>query len=165
MMAMRCALVATLLATGCLIEPGGGGGGDPPPSDSGWGSGWGGSGGTTGYGCRLDSECESTQVCARDGNCTAATGVRIVHVMWTLKGQPASDTSCRYAPKLSISFSDSNEGGMFGFAPVPCDAGKFTVDKMPYRYTTVHLARDGDYDGGARGTFDTSGNVTLDLNY
>jgi hypothetical protein len=160
---MRCALVLCVSA-GCLIQPGGDSGGDYPPPDDGWGSGWGGGGGSTSYGCHLDSECESTQVCARDGNCTAATSVRIVHVMWTLKGQPASDTSCRYAPKLSISFSDVN-GGLFGFAPVPCNAGKFTVDKMPSRYTWVDLARDSDYEGGGRGMFDASGNVTLDLNY
>ena len=164
MMAMRCALVGLCVWAGCLIQPDTGDDYPPPDDGGGWGSGWGGDGGSMTYGCRLDSECESTEVCARDGNCTAATAVHVVHVMWTLKGQPASDTSCRYAPKLSITFSDVNEG-MFGFAPVPCDAGKFTVDKMPYRYTYVDLVRDGDYDGGARGSFDAMGNVTLNLNY
>jgi hypothetical protein len=48
---------------------------------------------------------------------------------------------------------------------VPCKLGRFTVDKLPTRYTTVTLARAGDYYGGASATFDSSGNALLDLQY
>jgi len=160
---MRSALVGLLL-TGCLIRPDTG---DdyPPPDNTGWGSGSGGSGGNSSYGCQADTECGTGGVCARDGTCTTSTSVRIVHVMWTLKGQPASTTTCRYAPDLAITFLDEPSDTMFGFAPVPCSAGKFTVDKLPTHYGAVDLTRAGEYSGGAHGTFDANGNVTLDLPY
>jgi hypothetical protein len=161
---MRFAVAAVLLA-GCIIEPpdsgndypsGGGGGG--------WGSGWGGSGGSSGYGCQSDAACGSGNVCARNGECTLATNVRIVHATWTMHDQTASESTCTNAKYLDITFSTSG-GEMFGFAPVPCNAGKYTVDKLPTRYTMVTLARSGDYYGGATGTFDAEGNAALDLRY
>jgi hypothetical protein len=156
-------VAALCLAGGCIIEPP-----DsdyPPPSNDGdgWGSGWGGNDGSSGYGCRSDTECSSGYVCARNGNCSWAADVRVVHVLWTVNGQPASDAACTSAPKLDITFSASNL--MFGFSPVPCDAGKFTVDKIPNYYTNVSLARAGDDYGGDAAAFDTSGNATLDLPY
>src|SRR5687767_11447292 len=125
---MRFAFGALLLA-GCFIQPDTGSDDYPPPPSGGWGSGWGGSDGTSGYGCQLDSQCPGASVCARDGSCMSASSVRIVHVMWTLKGQDANATSCSAAPKLDITFTDSYSA-TFGFSPVPCDAGKFTVDKL-----------------------------------
>lgn len=161
---MRFALAALLL-TGCIIEPPDGGGDYPPPgSGDGWGSGWGGSGGTGGYGCQSDAACGTGNVCARNGECTTASNVRIVHAEWTLRDQVASDTSCTGARSLEITFSTSG-GEMFGFAPVPCNAGKFTVDKLPTRYTMVTLSRAGDYYGGATAAFDADGNAALDLPY
>lgn len=163
---MRIAVTAVMLA-GCIINPNDGGDDyyDPPPqSDSGWGSGWGGSGGTTGYGCHADSECPSSYVCARDGNCLSASSVRIIHVNWTVKGQVASDATCIGAPKLDMTFADIYVE-QFGFTPVPCNAGRFTVDKMPTRYISAQLSRAGDYSGGAYGSFDATGNVMLDLPY
>ncbi|HEY5951100.1 MAG TPA: hypothetical protein VIV40_36665 [Kofleriaceae bacterium] len=162
---MRFALAALLL-TGCVIAPpdsgddypsGGSGGG-------GWGSGSGGSGGTGGYGCQSDAACGTGYVCARNGECTTSSSVRIVHTLWTVHDQVASDATCSAAPALDITFSTSG-GEQFGFAPVPCDAGKYTIDKMPTRYTMVNLARSGDYAGGANGVFDANGNASLDLPY
>lgn len=162
---MRLALLA-LCCSACLIEsPSGDDDGYyPPPDNGGWGSGYGGGGGTGGYGCQIDTDCGSGNVCARDGACMASTAVRIVHVNWTVNDAAASATSCTYAPDLAITFSDST-GYQFGFAPVPCKAGRYTVDKMPSHYTRVQLARSGDYNGGATGQFDATGNVTLDLPY
>jgi hypothetical protein len=166
---MRHALVALplLVAAGCLIEspnPGDDTYYPPPPDNTGWGSGSGGSGGDLGYGCHQDTDCYSGEVCARDGECLAPTAVRIIHVNWTVKDQPASDATCVHAPKLSITFGDSI-GDAFGFAPVPCNAGRYTIDKLPTRFTKVELDRQYEYDGGASGTFDAMGNVSLDLPY
>src|SRR5262245_60329311 len=111
---MRIGLAALLL-TGCIIEPPDSGGDYPPPSNGGgWGSGWGGSGGSNDYGCHDDSACPTNYVCARTGECLAANQVRIVHTLWTVRGQPASDTTCVNAPKLDITFGDS--GYTFGFS-------------------------------------------------
>lgn len=163
---MRLALAALLL-TGCIIEapdsdyppPSSGGG-----SGSGWGSGWGGGGGSTDYGCHADTECPTTNVCARNGECLPATDVRLVSTTWTLQGEPASDVSCEAAPKLSITFMTSG-GEVFGYSPVPCDAGKFTVDKLPTRFTSVALVRNSEGPGGVSGSFDGEGTATVDLPY
>lgn len=163
---MRFALLALCLSA-CLIDsPSDDGGYYPPPNGGGggWGTGPGGGGGETGYGCHSDTECGSGNVCARDGNCTSASAVRIIHVNWTVNDAVASDTSCTHAPDLAITFSDA-QGYQFGFAPVPCDAGRYTIDKMPTHYTKVQLSRSGEYSGGATGQFDSTGNVTLDLPY
>jgi hypothetical protein len=159
---MKVALAALLLA-GCIIEPPDSGG--DYPSGGGWGSGVGGTGGTGGYGCHADSECGSGNVCARNGQCASASAVRIVHTTWTLKDQPASDTSCATAPKLDITFAVGDGLDMFGFSPVPCDAGKYTIDKLPLRYTTVTLSRANDDYGGATAVFDAQGNATINLPY
>ena len=159
---MRIALAALLL-TGCIIEPPN----DPGPvggSDPGWGSGWGGSGGTGGYGCQSDGACGSGYVCARNGECTTAANVRIVHATWTMHDQIPTDATCSSAPKLDITFQTSG-GEDFGFSPVPCNAGKYTIDKLPTRYTSVTLARAGDYYGGASAAFDATGNAALNLPY
>ena len=165
---MRHALVALAFLGlgglgGCIIQAPDGTD-DYPSGGGGWGSGWGGGGGTSGYGCHADTECGGGLVCARNGECLAASSVRIVRTTWTIGDQMASDASCTNAPKLSITFSDSY-GDLFGFSPVPCDAGKFTVDKLPARFTNVQLTRDGDDYGGAATSFDTEGNALLDLPY
>lgn len=161
---MRFALLALCLSA-CLIEsPSGDDDYYPPSSGGGWGSGYGGSGGDNGYGCRKDTECSGGLVCARNGVCTSASSVRVVHVNWTVNDQVASDASCVRAPNLAITFSDA-QGYDFGFAPVPCKAGRFTVDKMPLVYTRVELSRAGEYSGGASGQFDSAGDANLNLPY
>jgi hypothetical protein len=160
---MRIAVTVLCLASlpGCIQESsddywsGGGGGG--------WGSGWGGGGGSAGFGCQSDDACGSL-TCTRTGECLPAAQVRAVVTDWTVQGEPASETSCARAPRLSITFS-SGAGEQFGYTPVPCKAGKFTVDKLPLRFTSVQLAREGDRSGGAYGTFDSDGRALLDLRY
>ena len=97
-------------------------------------------------------------------SCTTSTTVRVVHVNWTVNDATATVASCTHAPDLAITFADA-QGYQFGFAPVPCKAGRYTIDKMPSHYTRVTLSRSGDYNGGANGQFDTTGNVSLDLPY
>jgi hypothetical protein len=89
----------------------------------------------------MDSEC-SPQICARDRGCYPATSVHFGHVAWTIHGMPASSTSCGSTPNLHLSFRSSN-GEAFGFAPVPCRNGGFSVDKLPTQYSMVELGVDG----------------------
>lgn len=162
-MPMRLALAALFLGA-CIIEPPPDSGGSSG-SSTGWGSGYGGGGGTSGYGCESDSACGTGYVCARDGECLSAASVHIIHVDWTIKGQPASDATCINAPKLDVTFQASTTYDQFGFSPVPCNAGRYTIDKMPTRFTNVTLARAGDGYGGDSGVFDADGNAQLDLPY
>ena len=152
-------LVLALLG-GCFTQSGDDGGYQP-----GWGQGVGGEGGPASFGCEQDSDCGSSNVCARDGECLPQSEVRTIHVTWTLSGVAASTASCTNAASLDITFYDNRQQDAFGFAPVPCDEGKFTVDKLPTSYGSVGLERDGDYNGGAMGTFDGSGDASLDLPY
>ena len=159
---MRLALALPLLLAACIQQTTS----DPAPGpgpDPGWGTGEGGTGGNEGFGCHADADCGSTHVCARDGECLSPSIVRTIHVTWTVNGQPASADTCASSPHLDLTFIDVS-GDEFGFSPVPCTEGKFTVDKMPTNYETVGLARTGDYDqSGASGFFDSDGIATLDF--
>lgn len=138
---------------------------DPPPSGSsgGWGTGPGGTGGDTSYGCHKDDECGG-DVCARDGECMPADDVVTVHVTWTVNGQAASTDSCASTPNLDLTFFGS-QGDEFGFAPVPCVEGKFTVDKLPIWYGSVQLSRSGDYGTGGGTSEFIDGTAAIDLEY
>ena len=169
--ALASCLVASIFASalaGCLIQ-------DPHDdgtyygsgSSSGGGSlgsGWGGGSGAYDYGCHSDAECGSGLVCARTYECLTASQVRVVHTLWTVGGDPASEATCTSAPDLSITFTNG-ASEQWGYTPVPCRAGKHTVDKFPIRFTTVQLSRAYDYSGGDFGTFDAQGNAQLDLPY
>jgi hypothetical protein len=128
------------------------GGGQPPPP-------------TGTYGCQSDSECGTGQVCARTFACMSPTDVQTIHVVWTLEGAAASQTSCSTAANLEIDFS-GNYADPWGYAPVPCVEGKFSIDKMPKVYTYVNLGRENDVTTGTGGRFDaTTLTATLDLPY
>lgn len=150
----------------------GGYGGDPGDPGGGYGDpgdGGGGGGGYDGY-CMADSDCNvdggSAYVCARDEECLLPSQVWTVHVTWTVAEQPASATTCTSAPDLQLMFGETGYNDyVWGFAPVPCAEGEFTIDKMPTYFQTIALLRDTDGSGGATGTFDGSGDVTLDLPY
>jgi hypothetical protein len=134
--------------------------------DSGWGSGWGGDDGLPPtLGCTSDAACGSGLTCTRTGECLASSMVRAVYTLWTVDGMTASDATCSAAPKLAITFSSNTSGEQWGYTPVPCNAGKFTVDKFPMRFTSVQLAREGDYTGGVYRMFDAQGTASLDLPY
>lgn len=158
---MRLALGIALLLAGCIQQTYS----DPPPTggNGGWGTGPGGTGGSTSFGCHADTECGG-DVCARNGECLPASDVRTVHVMWTVNSAPAGTTTCTNSPDLDLTFFTSSD--QFGFSPVPCVEGKFTVDKLPSWYGSVELSRTGDYgSGGASGVFASDGTATLDIVY
>jgi hypothetical protein len=128
---------------------GGGGGGGPPPT----------------YGCSADSQCGTGEACARDGECLPSNELRAVHVTWTVQGAQADQTSCSNSESLELDFTGGNEGP-WGYAPVPCMEGKFSIDKLPTWYTYVQLGRDGDITSGSGGKIDPDlGTVVLDLPY
>ncbi len=112
--------------------------------------------------CTADSQC-GNQVCARTGECLAASQVRVVHVTWTVSGKPANNATCANSPELEVEFYDAADRA-HGYAPVPCTAGTYTIDKLPTRFYRVRMALI-DTDGGGRGNIDPSGNATLDLPY
>ena len=91
--------------------------------------------------CKTDSQCGGG-VCARSGECLAASEVRSVVVKWTVKGEPASTATCTH-PDLYVQFDGSDYGDTLGFAPVPCREGTFSVDKLPKRYLQVELGIEG----------------------
>src|SRR5262249_47345502 len=112
-------------------------------------------------GCEKDSDCGG-DVCARDGECLAPSEVMSIHISWTVNGQAPSDAACANGPDWFVDFSDGFSGGGFGFAPVPCKAGVFSVDKLPNRYVDVDLGVDGAQTLGS-GTFDAEGRVSFDV--
>lgn len=112
--------------------------------------------------CRTDGDCGASLLCARDLTCESASDLIVAHVNWTVSGKVANPTSCVHAPDLDITFATTNDYH-FGFSPVPCDQGRFTVDKLPRWYTRVGLGPLGDRDTNA--VFDATGNAMLDLPY
>ena len=92
-----------------------------------------------GEACEADGDCSRGELCTRTGSCQPASQVFAVHVNWTVKGLPASVGACAPSPDLQINFGVDADNAVFGFAPVPCVQGKFTVDKLPTNYTTVRL--------------------------
>jgi hypothetical protein len=135
----------------------------PPSGGGGWGSGYGGGGGPQGFGCEQDSDCGGAgSVCARDGECVSPSQLTTIHITWTVQGAAASASTCASVPDLDLTFFDSGQAE-FGFSPVPCAEGKFTIDKLPSWFTAAELDRAGNDQGGPSGSFDSSGDLALDL--
>lgn len=155
---LRTLAIALLLAgTGCVQD-------DTTPSypidpgDPGQGS-----GGGIDYGCMADADCPTGNVCARTFECLPSDEVRVVHIAWTLEGQPANQTSCSSSPDLEVDF-DFGGGAWWGWAPVPCAEGVFTIDKMPTVDNEVSISLAEDQSTQTPGLIDaTTGKVTVDL--
>jgi len=112
--------------------------------------------------CDEDVDCDAPLVCARgDHLCVSESEVRFTRTEWTINGAPASIATC-VGVTLYIQFQSDLFEDDFGFAPVPCETGVFTVDKLPVRYRAVELGVDG---GGPRdrASFDADGVALLDL--
>ena len=63
--------------------------------------------------------------------------------------------------ELFIEFRASRDD-RFGFQPVPCATGQFTVDKLPSRYTSVELGAI-DRPVARTADLDDAGQAALDL--
>jgi hypothetical protein len=135
---MRAAIVfAVALVAGC-----GGGGGDDAQ-------------------CGSDSDCGAGNVCARDEACWPSGDVHTVKVVWTVNGQPASATTCSQFPDLFVDFESQTT--VFGFAPVPCMAGEFPIDKLPTTYIEVEVGDNLGMYFDQFADFDATGTATFDL--
>lgn len=111
--------------------------------------------------CRDDGDCGGGAVCARNSECLPTSEVRVVRVTWTIRGMAANDTTCAQSPDLYLLFAGTAFNDTFGYAPVPCKAGVFTVDKLPRRFVSVEI---GEENGFAEAmSFDANGNVAFDL--
>lgn len=110
--------------------------------------------------CMVDGECLSSEVCARDGSCATPSNVRDVKAVWTLRGMPATDTTCAGHPQLYINFN-GGPGEEIGFSPVPCNLGQFVITKLPKSYTRVELGAYGGYSGEV--VVDSSNMARIDL--
>ncbi len=91
--------------------------------------------------CMTDSQCGG-ETCARDGECLPASEIQAVKVTWTIRGQAASATTCASSPSFLLEFDGPSYGDSFGYAPVPCMEGQFTMDKLPTRYDQVDIGID-----------------------
>ncbi len=92
-------------------------------------------------GCKLDSDCGG-ETCARDGECLPASQIRMVKVTWTIGGQMANATTCGMYPataNMELIFSTGDFGTYFGYEPVPCMEGQFTIDKIPTSFLYVEM--------------------------
>ena len=121
-----------------------------------------GGGDTIGGECFANEECNTGQLCARDGLCWLAEDVHAARVMWTVNGGRPDATTCAPHPDLYIEFRGPTVEEL-GFSPVPCATGQFPVDKLPRGYTRVELGVDrGPWVTGA---FSEAGFVTVDLTF
>ena len=145
------ALLALALAGGCQAPDDYG----YPPYDPGSGP-PGGNGG-----CSQDSDCGTNLICARDFSCIAATDAYTAHITWTIAGQPATQAACAMRGDLDLDFYTSDDY-WFGFSPIACDQGKFSIDKLPKAYVEVTLGPQGQ--GGTVARIDqVTGTAVLDL--
>ena len=120
--------------------------------------------GANGNACQADTDCDSG-ICARTQVCVATDHVQAVRATWTVAGAPPTAASCTSLDPLTIEFFGSTSGSSrddVAFAPVPCAAGLFSIDKLPDDIDTVSL---GPSDSRFKTTalIDASGNAKLDL--
>jgi hypothetical protein len=124
-------------------------------------AGCGGGSGDDGSSCSSDSDCGGGNVCARDGSCWPSSEVHSIKVVWTINGQPASATTCSSFPDLFVNFESQTTD--FGFAPVPCVAGEFPIDKLPTAYVQVEVGDNSGMYFDQFADFDASGTASFDL--
>lgn len=113
--------------------------------------------------CRDNGEgaCGGDLVCARNAECLPTDEVRVVRVTWTIRGQPASEATCAASPTFYLLFYGADPGDTFGFSPVPCELGLFTIDRMPLRFVGAEIGEDNGFSMSR--SFDAQGRVAFDL--
>jgi hypothetical protein len=115
--------------------------------------------------CRYDTGCHPGEVCARNDACLPGNLVRFAHVSWTVSGMAAGAASCTAARDLRIQLNNADVIGGLAYAPVPCEAGKFSIDKLPLDYTFVWLGRESGLNPIAATIDPVTGEAALDLPY
>jgi hypothetical protein len=111
--------------------------------------------------CMEDTDCGGGAVCARNAECLPASEIRAVRVTWTIRGMDANATTCAPTPNFYLLFASTQVNDTFGYEPVPCAAGLFTVDKLPLRFISVEIGIEDWFQESK--AFDAQGNVAFDL--
>jgi hypothetical protein len=110
-----------------------------------------------------DTSCSRGQVCTRSGDCLPPSQVREIHVNWLVSGQMPDEAACSPNPNLRIDVSTKDERDRVNYSPVPCIAGRYTIDKLPTTFDQVWLGPVRGSSGAATGQLDAGGELTLDL--
>ena len=98
-----------------------------------------------GAGCRGDTcsdtggTCSGGETCTRDGECLSPSDVRMVKVVWTIAGTAPTATACASLGDFALYFEDPYVGDSFGYEPVPCMEGQFTIDRIPSRFIDAQI--------------------------
>lgn len=95
--------------------------------------------------CEVDPDCGDGTVCTRSGECALPADVRSVDVRWTVRGAPASPSTCASNSDLYIDFIGDTLGDLASFDPVACATGQFFVDKLDRRFGRVEIGVDGHW--------------------
>ena len=111
--------------------------------------------------CHADNDCGGGNVCTRNSECLPPSEVRAARVTWTIRGMPANDMLCAPTPNFYVMFAGTQLNDEFGFSPVPCKAGLFSIDKLPRRFVSVEIGVDGRF--AEVKALDAQGNVAFDL--
>jgi hypothetical protein len=111
--------------------------------------------------CKVDSDCGAGNVCARNTDCLPASEVRVVRVTWTIRGFPPNDMLCSRTPDFYLLFASNQVNDTYGYQPVPCKVGLFTIDKLPRRFVAVEIGVENGFSEVT--SFDAQGNATFDL--
>jgi hypothetical protein len=114
-------------------------------------------------GCNSDADCGTGNICARDFSCIPPSEAYVAHISWTIGGKQATTATCASLPDLDLQFMTTDQY-YFGFSPIACDQGKFTIDKLPTWYVETSIGPEGDRGTTAR-IDPTTGVATLDLPY
>jgi len=114
--------------------------------------------------CKTDGDCVGGDVCARDGDCLAPDEVVSARVTWTLDGQPPTAATCPHDLRIGFIIGSGRYESEFGFAPVPCPEGVFSVDKLP-SFRQVELGFDvaGDFSRAEFADANGGNTVAFDL--
>jgi hypothetical protein len=112
-----------------------------------------------GFACSHDDDC-APDVCSIVRTCQPASKVEMVHLTWTVNGQPASAASCASVPNITLVLSGANPADSF-YAPIKCADGVFDASAVPTFLTTV-TAYDTSSRSIATATL-VNGAATLDL--
>jgi hypothetical protein len=111
--------------------------------------------------CKIDSDCGTGNVCTRNTECLPAGEVRSARITWTIRGMPANETLCAPTPSFYVLFAGTQLNDTFGYEPVPCKAGLFSIDKLPRRFVSVEIGVSGGFSEVQ--AFDAQGNAAFDL--
>ncbi len=98
---------------------------------------------TSGGECFVDAECGGGDVCARDSTCASPGSLTSVTTTWTIRGGAASATTCATTPDLVVEFIGRDLSDTLAYSPVPCELGRFFIDKLPSRFAQVGLSVEG----------------------